>query len=166
MLSHTRLPPVLGRLGRTCIQRRTMQTVSDPSNSTPTTPRKPKQEGDISSVFASLSGEAPTVFPQRFSDLKKEIIGTSSETQDRLVESWKDLLNAVKLGVEEIQQRGTDIIPEVSYEAVKNSKDSSWSAEVKKRGVVVVRDIVPDEEALGWKQQVKDYIKANPQVKG
>jgi hypothetical protein len=127
---------------------------------------KGKPEGDISSVFASLSGEAPTVFPKRFSDLKKEIVGTSAEAHDRLVESWRDLLGAVKEGVEEIQQRGTDIIPEVAYSTLKNKNDTTWMGEVKKRGVIVIRDVVSDEEALGWKQEVKEYIKANPQVKG
>jgi len=37
---------------------------------------------------------------------------------------------------------------------------------VKKRGVILVRDVVDDEQALRWKQAVREYVAANPQVKG
>jgi hypothetical protein len=39
-------------------------------------------------------------------------------------------------------------------------------ASIKKRGCVVIRNVVDDEEALGWKQAVKDYVEANPSVPG
>jgi hypothetical protein len=34
-------------------------------------PRKPRAEGTIASVFASLSGEKAVALPDRFSDLKR-----------------------------------------------------------------------------------------------
>lgn len=67
---------------------------------------KAKQEGDISSVFASLSKEAAQPLPQRFVDLKREIVG---DRIDLLYESWKDLLPALKGDVEIIRQKGNKV---------------------------------------------------------
>ncbi|KIO21397.1 hypothetical protein M407DRAFT_80394 [Tulasnella calospora MUT 4182] len=126
-----------------------------------------KAEGDISAIFASLSGASHDALPQRFADLKKAIVGTSHEAHQKLTESWVDLLAELQIGLQEIQRKGPSIIPEVSFKELTESGGSAtWIKEVAKRGVVVVRDVVPDEEALAWKQQVRDYIKANPQVKG
>lgn len=37
---------------------------------------------------------------------------------------------------------------------------------IKKRGTVVIRNVVGAEQALGWKEDIKDYIRKNPQVRG
>lgn len=126
-----------------------------------------KAEGDISTIFTSLSGATHDALPQRFADLKKTIVGTSSKEHQKLTESWRDLLAELQVSLREIQQKGSAIVPEVSFEELTSSRDGpAWIKEVAKRGVVIVRDVVPDEQALAWKQQVLDYIKANPQVKG
>ncbi|KAG8738094.1 hypothetical protein FRC10_007287 [Ceratobasidium sp. 414] len=122
-----------------------------------------KKEGDISAVFPSLSGLAETPLPPRFSELKKTLL-TTSEARDRLVVGWTDLLGALREGVSELQARGNDVIPEVSF-AELDRGSTAWHSDVRKRGSVVVRDVVDDAEALAWKQQVRDYVKENPQVK-
>ncbi|CAE6403685.1 unnamed protein product [Rhizoctonia solani] len=126
--------------------------------------RSQKQEGDISAIFPSLSGVAPEALPPRFSQLKKDLISTT-EARDRLVAGWVDLLSALREGVAELQAKGNEAIPEVSYAEVEKG-GKGWQEEVRKRGSVVVRDVVDDVEALGWKQQVLEYVKENPQVKG
>ncbi|KAG8997760.1 hypothetical protein FRB94_007482 [Tulasnella sp. JGI-2019a] len=148
-----------------------LSTVSEAPNgslaeSTPV--RKGKQEGDISSVFASLSGAAHVELPPRFAELKRTIVGPSAEAQHRLRESFADLLQAIKVGVEEIQLKGADTIPEVAFAELiqNNGSEGPWKDEAKRRGAVVVRDVVDDKEALAWKEEVKAYVKANPQVKG
>jgi hypothetical protein len=45
-----------------------------------------KKEGDISSVFVSLSGAAPTPLAGRFADIKRQLIRSS---EDSLLASWK-----------------------------------------------------------------------------
>jgi hypothetical protein len=37
---------------------------------------------------------------------------------------------------------------------------------IKRRGVVVIRDVVNDEVAFGWKLALQEYAKANPETKG
>lgn len=123
-----------------------------------------KKEGDISSVFPSLSGAAAVPLPPRFSDLKKELV-SSPEARERLASSWTDLLNELREGASEIQSRGNEVIPEVSFAELERGGEA-WKDEVRKRGSVVIRDVVDDAEALGWKKQVLEYVGENPQVKG
>ncbi|CAE6451699.1 putative protein ybiU [Rhizoctonia solani AG-1 IB] len=126
--------------------------------------RGQKQEGDISAIFPSLSGIVHEALPPRFSQLKKDLISTT-EARDRLVAGWLDLLSALREGVAELQAKGNVAIPEVSYAEIEKG-GKIWQEEVRKRGSVVVRDVVDDVEALGWKQQILEYVKANPEVKG
>lgn len=123
-----------------------------------------KKEGDISSVFPSLSGAAAVPLPPRFSDLKKELLATP-DARERLAASWSDLLRTLREEVSELQVRGNEVIPEVSFAELERG-GVAWQDEVRKRGSVVIRDVVDDAEVLGWKNQVLEYVKENPQVKG
>lgn len=127
-----------------------------------------KKEGDISSVFPSLSGAPSQALPQRFADLKKEILGNNQDTHRKLWRSWVDLLHSLQEGVEELRARGNSVVPEISFEELVDESiaNPSWVSDVKKRGTILVRDVVEDRQALAWKAQVRDYVRANPQVKG
>lgn len=66
--------------------------------------RLPKDEGTISSIFTSLTGEAnETQLPERFSDLKKEI------WVDGMHQSWKEVLVELESKVEEVAARGSEV---------------------------------------------------------
>ncbi|KAI0246765.1 DUF1479-domain-containing protein [Lactifluus subvellereus] len=125
-----------------------------------TSTRKPKEEGSIASVFSSLSGRAPAL-PTRFADLKKEI------WEDNLLQSWREVLDELYGAVEEVAERGIDIIPSVRFSDLQKGLSLDQISDIRKSGVVIVRAGVPREEALGWKQSLKDYISLNgDNVKG
>src|ERR1700742_4652693 len=79
-----------GGIQRACALHNSVRAASTSSN--PLSTAKAKQEGDISSVFASLSKEASQPLPERFVKLKQEVVGGNI---DRLYESWKDLLSVL-----------------------------------------------------------------------
>ncbi|KAF4562978.1 hypothetical protein EYR40_007304 [Pleurotus pulmonarius] len=122
-----------------------------------TATRRPRQEGTIASVFTTLTNEAEAPLPQRFVDLKKEI------WRDDLRQSWKEVLDELGPAVEEIESRGGAIVPKVAYEDLKAGLSPTTVAEIKKRGAVIVTGGVPQQEALKWKQDIKDYAAANAQ---
>jgi acyl carrier protein phosphodiesterase len=66
-------------------------------------PRAQKEEGSISSLFASLSGEASSVFPTRFLDLKRVL------WRDEMVQSWRDVLTDLEAAVEELSRRKSEV---------------------------------------------------------
>jgi hypothetical protein len=153
-------PSMLVRSPRSFLQStsRCLRLIST-SNST-----KAKQEGDISSVFSSLSGAKAPPLPERFVALKRQIIGASPES---LTESWTDLLGSIAIGLQDIRDQGSDIIPEVSFEELTDPYSIDvWSTAARTRGSLIIRDVVPDGLALGWKEQIKEYVRLNPNVKG
>ncbi|OBZ69678.1 Uncharacterized protein YbiU [Grifola frondosa] len=124
--------------------------------------RAAKKEGTIMDVFTSLTDEAPEL-PARFAELKRSIC----KDKDAMVCSWNAVLKELETAVEEVAERGADIIPSVSYSDVMRGLSAEQVNEIKRTGVVIVRGGVPREEALGWKQSIKDYIQANvDKVKG
>ncbi|PWN53064.1 DUF1479-domain-containing protein [Violaceomyces palustris] len=132
-----------------------------------------KQEGTIASVFASLSGGSlDDKLPPRFSELKKSMVRDDRHKR-ALKQAWLDVLSRLERRVEETKKLGPKTIPEVNYPGDANilKPVSEWvSAEnleqIKDRGVVVVKGVVPQEQALRWKQEIREYVNRNPQVKG
>jgi hypothetical protein len=124
--------------------------------------RAPKKEGDISSVFVSLSGIAPTPLPERFTDIKRQLIHGN---EDRVLASWQRLLKQLSDENELVAQHGPNIVPQIDFADLSNPS-TEFLTQVKKRGVAVVRSVVPEDEARGYKSEVEKYVKANPSTKG
>ncbi|PVU84905.1 hypothetical protein BB559_007315 [Furculomyces boomerangus] len=116
-----------------------------------------RKEGNIGSIFAnSFKGELPV----RYADLKKEI---SPKDPSVIQNAWVRLESSFEKEAPQIKALGSKIIPQVNYQDILNGEfPSNMKDEIKKRGCVVVRGIVPTEVAEGYKQQVLDYIAAHP----
>ena len=125
------------------------------------TPAVAKREGDISDAFASLSGMQFEPLEPRFADLKARLIAGHEEA---VVESWNRLLASLREEIPLIAERGPGIVPEIDFKDI-DSASPEFRAEHKKRGVAVIRNVIPETEALSLKQELRDYIDANPQTK-
>ena len=123
-----------------------------------------KPRGDISSVFPSLSGTIAPPLPLRFAAVKARLIVGH---EDALGASWHELLSVLRQEKEEIKLIGSGAIPEIDYGDIGNvDKRTRFRDGLSKRGVAVVRGVVSEREALGWKELLKRYIKTNPGVRG
>lgn len=123
-----------------------------------------KAEGDISSVFSSLSGAERPPLPQRFAELKKNLI-TGHEEQVKA--AWNDLLPRLKREIECIHSMGPRVVPTIDFEDVqKGSIGDDFTKAMKRHGVAVVKGVVPKEQAIRWKEDAREYIKKNPHTKG
>ncbi|KAL0580983.1 hypothetical protein V5O48_001075 [Marasmius crinis-equi] len=124
---------------------------------------KEKKEGDISSVFSSL-GRKEDVFPERFSQLKKEM------WNEKILKAWNEVLAELETKTEEIASLGPktkQAIPRVSYTAIRDGLSPEQTKQIKEAGIVIVTGAVPKEEALAWKQSIRDYAADNkPLVRG
>lgn len=123
---------------------------------------KPKKEGDISSVFVSLSGAEANQLPERYVDIKRGLVRGN---EDRIIASWKRLLHELQSENEIIAREGSKVVPQIDFEDLK-SAPSWFHDEVKKRGVAVVRGVIPENEARQYKTDVEEYVTANPWTKG
>jgi len=121
-----------------------------------------RKEGDISSVFVSLSGREKSALPERFADQKKRLI---AGREDQIQRSWNRLLRKLKDEVHLIEHRMSDIIPSIDFKDIQ-SAPAAFTSELKKRGVAVIRGVIPEHEARGYKEEIEQYAEANPGTKG
>lgn len=121
-----------------------------------------KKEGDISSVFVSLSGTSAQPLPSRFADLKVRLLAGHQEV---LLDSWHRLLASLREEYSLVKALGSLVVPEIDFKDIGKSPDA-FKGELKKRGTGIVRGVVSEDEALQWKEDIKNYVKGNPHTKG
>lgn len=133
-----------------------------------------KSEGTVSDVFASLSGESVTQdMPARFLQLKQNLVRSPAHAE-ALQTAWTEVLHSLQEETAEAEQHGASLIPQVAYpgdEAVDGMPLESWIGKqnletINSRGTVIVKGVVPLQQALQWKQDIRDYVAANPQTRG
>lgn len=123
-----------------------------------------KAEGDISSVFSSLSGASRPPLPQRFAELKKHLIAGHEE---QVKAAWNDLLPRLRREIECIHSMGPRVVPTIDFKDVKKGTvGEDFNKAIKRHGVAVVKGVVPEEQAVKWKEDAREYINNNPHTKG
>ncbi|WVQ74508.1 hypothetical protein IAR50_004109 [Cryptococcus sp. DSM 104548] len=127
--------------------------------------RKDREEGNISSVFSSLSGEKEKDLPSRFAELKRNIIGDEAN-QRRLIGSWERLSQRLARVADEIENTQQDCIPQTTYDEFINHRTPDLERRIKTCGTVIIRDVVDENTALAWLADLRSYIASNPSVKG
>lgn len=122
-----------------------------------------KPEGDISSVFASLSGdEMNRPLDKRFEKLKEELIRGHENEVER---SWTRLLSSLKSEISSMDRLKASIIPQFNLNQLSDLSDDQRET-IRKRGVVLIRSVLKMEDSLDLKARTQEYIKKNPQSKG
>lgn len=131
------------------------------ATATVTAPKPLKKEGDISDSFASLSGGAPPL-PDRFRQLKCDLIRGKEQ---KIADSWVRLLRELREENAVVAKKGSAVIPQVEYKDLEKGI-KELKGEIKKRGVVVVKGVVPEEEARAYKDEIQEYVRKNPHTRG
>ncbi|GME36780.1 uncharacterized protein LTHEOB_7594 [Neofusicoccum parvum] len=123
----------------------------------------PKREGDISDAFASLSGKEFTPLEPRYATLKQQLI---AGREDAIRASWERLLKDLRTEIPHIVETGSKVVPEVQYkDIVDGTVSQEFVDEHRKRGVAIVRGVVDEKEARGYKEEIEEYVRKNPHTK-
>ncbi|PHH91414.1 hypothetical protein CDD83_557 [Cordyceps sp. RAO-2017] len=120
-----------------------------------------KKEGDISDAFVSLSGAGAGPLPDRYRQLKCDLV---RGREQQIVDSWTRLLRQLRQENELIGQKGSDLVPQVEFADLQRGCER-LEGEIRKRGVLVVRGVIPEAEARAYKSEVEDYVEKNPQTR-
>lgn len=116
-----------------------------------------KKPGNILSAFkANTSG----ILPERYKSIKKDLVQCCGE--QNLLSSWTRLVESFDKEIQVIKEKGPNIIPQIEYSAILNNNlkfPSTFADEIRKRGCVVMRNVVDRSEALKYKADVQEYIK-------
>lgn len=121
-----------------------------------------KKEGDISDAFTSLSGAQREPLPDRFRLRKLDLV---RGREQQIEKSWKALLRELRRENDVVANKGPGVIPQIKYDDFERSAEG-LKEEIRKRGVVVVKGVVPEDEARAWKGEVEDYVYKNPSTRG
>ncbi|KAK3317750.1 hypothetical protein B0T19DRAFT_493548 [Cercophora scortea] len=128
-----------------------------------TTPTNPKREGDISDAFASMSGKGSQPLPDRFRQLKLDLVRGHEEA---LIASWNRLLGTLRKENQVIAETGPSIVPEVDFSNSLTDALEAKKSEIQKRGVAIIRGVIPEDEARAYKFEIEEYVRQNPQTRG
>lgn len=123
-----------------------------------------KREGDISDAFASLSGQNFKPLAPYYAHIKANLI---RGYEDEVRESWDRLLRELREDIPKIVELGSNVIPEIDFSDIADGAVGDGFKEgLRTRGVAVVRGVVEEGQALAWKEELREYIRMNPQTKG
>lgn len=99
----------------------------------------------------------------RFAKIKTDIV---SGKEEAIPASWKRLLHALREEVDCIASHNPDIIPTIDFKDISNTaKAECFSRDLRKRGAGIIRGVIPQEEALGYKREAIEYLASNPQTR-
>lgn len=122
---------------------------------------KVRASGDISSVFTSLENGQVKKLPQIYADIKKAYV----QDAEKLKISWIEVKQKLAERIEEISQKGPDIIPVVEFKDLENLAPQTRD-EIREKGSVVIKNVIPKDEARSYKHELVDYVDKNPNTKG
>ncbi|KAB8290812.1 hypothetical protein EYC80_008449 [Monilinia laxa] len=143
---------------------RLLATEAQPVTMSSMNASNPKKEGDISDVFVSLSGGKATPLPERFADIKRNLIRGHEEAVQA---SFIRLINRLMYENPKVAKLGPRIIPSVNFQDVVNKNVSEdVLQDMRDKGALVIRGVVDETVARGYKQEVEDYVKLNPSSRG
>lgn len=120
-----------------------------------------KQEGTIADAFASLSGQQFAPLEPRFATLKQNLV---EGHEDAVHASWNRLLDRLAVETQTIAKLGSAVVPDINYQDIA-APSKHFSNEYRKRGVALIRGVIPEDEALEMKHDILRYVKANPHTK-
>ncbi|KAK6542953.1 hypothetical protein TWF694_006889 [Orbilia ellipsospora] len=92
-------------------------------------------------------------------DAKRAVI--EEYGQEKLTKGWIRVCEQLAKITEEIIQQGNEIIPVCSAETLQKGFSSEEEARIKKTGCVIVRGVIPEEEARKQYNEVHKYIHDN-----
>ncbi|KAF7317164.1 hypothetical protein HMN09_00451300 [Mycena chlorophos] len=82
-------------------------------------------------------------------------------------QAWGEIISELREVTGRIEKEGQAYIPRVSFTDLQNGTLTAEKiAEVKRKGTVVITDVVEDETARGWKADLEEFVKKNPQTEG
>ncbi|KAK7461874.1 hypothetical protein VKT23_008308 [Stygiomarasmius scandens] len=102
---------------------------------------------------------------QHFLNVKKEIASSFPDFQAHVTNAWVEIIDELSKTADKISSAGPDYIPQVNLSEL-SSLSPEKVDEIRRKGTVVIRDVVDDADAISWKQQLKEFVEANPDIEG
>jgi D-ribose pyranose/furanose isomerase RbsD len=121
--------------------------------------------------------------PSKFADLKREIAASIPDFERKATQAWSEIISQLKSINEEIRKSSSEVakyfynnapsqgltptqyIPQVNFQQLKTLSQEQIES-IKRKGSVVIKDVIPDEQAAKWKEDLTEFVTNNPDVDG
>lgn len=110
-------------------------------------------------ILSAFQADVHDNLPEKYKTIKKDIVQSCGE--DRLQSSWTRLVQEFENEIQLIKDKGPEIIPQIDFSTIVANNfqfPSTFADEIRKRGCVVVRNVVDRSVALNYKEDVQQYI--------
>ncbi|KAF5357951.1 hypothetical protein D9756_001184 [Leucocoprinus leucothites] len=104
-------------------------------------------------------------YPAHLLDIKREIATGYPDFEARITRAWKEIIEELAVVTAQIYTGGQEYIPQVRFDDLETLSAEQVDT-IKRRGCVVVKDIVDDEKAVGWRESLREFARVNPDVDG
>ncbi|KAK3329455.1 hypothetical protein B0H66DRAFT_571945 [Apodospora peruviana] len=113
-------------------------------------------------AMQSYPSYEPIALPRRFAVLKERI---ASNPDSPLEPSWQRLLKKLREELDQISttsSRPSNIVPTIDFADISSpQRAEDFIADLRKRGVAIIRNVIPRHIALGWRQETIEYLGQN-----
>ncbi|KAJ6460247.1 hypothetical protein C8R45DRAFT_1180344 [Mycena sanguinolenta] len=96
--------------------------------------------------------------PPRFAVIKHAIASTNPNFEQHLMKAWNEVLA-------ELDNYPLYFWYKLSF-ADLNKLSEAQIADIKRKGTVVIKDVVDDDQARAWKTSLEEFVQANPHAEG
>ncbi|KAF9532701.1 DUF1479-domain-containing protein [Crepidotus variabilis] len=101
----------------------------------------------------------------KFAELKATIASSYPNFEANVTNAWAEILAESDKTTKTIKEQGTEYVPQVSFTDLPNLSEDEIE-KIRRRGTVVIKDVVDDKQAAAWKDELKQFIQTNPSVQG
>ncbi|KZL84391.1 duf1479 domain-containing protein [Colletotrichum incanum] len=111
----------------------------------------------------SFYGTEPIPLPSRFAGVKKRLIAGHEAAVEA---SWRRLLDALRIEIADIQNRGSELIPSINFNDINDPvRVEAFAHRLRRYGVAVIRGVVSPKDAESWVQETHQYLDKNREFK-
>ncbi|KAK0242477.1 hypothetical protein EDD85DRAFT_811490 [Armillaria nabsnona] len=97
--------------------------------------------------------------------IKNEIASSYPDFEERVTQGWADILVELKKATQEISAGGPEFIPQVQFSEL-DSLPADKIGEIRRKGCLVIKDVVDDAQAISWRKLLEDFVSTNPDADG
>ncbi|KAI1334369.1 DUF1479-domain-containing protein [Xylariaceae sp. FL0016] len=127
-------------------------------------PKAPaKRKSSTAADMGSQTPAHPIHLSSRFAKIKRNLIARNEKA---VADSFYRLLCQLRLESRRIKTHGSEIIPSIDYFDIHDqSKVTAFQQALQKRGIAVIKRVIPPNVASSWKEETQEYIHQNPRTK-
>jgi hypothetical protein len=125
-------------------------------------------------------------YPPHFLDVKHEIASGFPDFEARITKAWKEIIAELAIVTDQIHDGGPNVgsalcrpckdhchysrrlwqyIPQIKFDDLETLSAEQVST-IRRRGCVVIRDVIDDDTVIGWRESLKEFARTNPGVEG